>query len=163
MVHTRFYHKTFTEDGGKYNLCFEGKKYLKIRLHVENIYILMILFDHLLICIFLSERRHYKLFHAISRDLRISYWVLVYFILPFPDNFLSTTVDFFNNWQINWRYLLKTFYFFFLVPFFPKSFSLWNEEKTWPLFCLVVMLTYKKLLQYSSLLYFTTSLLSRII
>ena len=46
MVHTRFYHKTFTEDGGKYNLCFEGKKYLKIRLHVENIYILMILFDH---------------------------------------------------------------------------------------------------------------------
>ena len=36
----------------------------------------------LILCIFLLER-HYKLFHAISRDLQISYWVLIYFYVYF--------------------------------------------------------------------------------
>ena len=39
-------------------------------------------FNVLIIWLYLSlRRRHYKLFHAILHDLRISYWVLIYFFV----------------------------------------------------------------------------------
>ena len=39
--------------------------------------------NQLKLCIFPSERRHYKLFPIISRNLRISHWVLIYLFVYF--------------------------------------------------------------------------------